>query len=85
MQCEEHSWFVKARLEDDNNHLTSLFWMRPSQIELWQKFYDVAINVNISQTNKYWMYLSLMIVIDNYTWFQIATMAVVLDETKETY
>ena len=46
LQREEHGWFVKARLEGEDNHLTGLFWMRPSQIELWQKFHDVAINDN---------------------------------------
>ncbi|CAG8779754.1 15966_t:CDS:2, partial [Rhizophagus irregularis] len=34
LQREEHGWFVKARLEGEDNHLTGLFWMRPSQIEL---------------------------------------------------
>jgi hypothetical protein len=66
MQREENGWFVEARVEGDDNHLTGLFWMRPSQIELWQKFHDVAINDNTSQTNKYRMYLSLTIVIDNH-------------------
>src|SRR6266516_7956333 len=85
LQREEHGWFVKARLEGEDNHLTGLFWMRPSKIELWQKFHDVTINDNTSQTNKYKMYLSLTIVIDNHARSRMAAMAVVSDETKETY
>ncbi|CAB4429888.1 unnamed protein product [Rhizophagus irregularis] len=85
MQCEENGWFVEARVEGDDNHLTGLFWMRPSQIELWQKFHDVAINDNTSQTNKYRMYLSLTIVIDNHARSRMAATAVVSNETKNTY
>ena len=48
LQREEHGWFVKARLEGEDSHLTGLFWMRPSQIELWRRFHDVAINDNTS-------------------------------------
>ena len=40
--------------------------MRLLQIELWQKFHDVAINNNIANTNKYQMYLSFTIVVDNH-------------------
>ncbi|CAB5360724.1 unnamed protein product [Rhizophagus irregularis] len=53
LQREEHGWFVEARLEGEDNHLTRLFWMRPSQIDLWQRFHDVVIYDNTSQTNKY--------------------------------
>ncbi|PKY60539.1 hypothetical protein RhiirA4_484364 [Rhizophagus irregularis] len=52
LQHEEHGWFVEARLEGEDNHLTELFWMRPSQIDLWQRFHDVAIYDNTSQINK---------------------------------
>ncbi|RHZ84002.1 hypothetical protein Glove_86g91 [Diversispora epigaea] len=62
LQHEEHGWFVEAQLEGEDNHLTGLFWMRPSQIDLWRKFHDVAINDNTAQTNKYHMYLSLTII-----------------------
>lgn len=85
LQHEEHGWFVEVRLEGEDNHLTRLFWMRPSQIDLWQRFHDVAIYDNTSQTNKYRMYLSLMIVVDNYTCSQMVATAVMSDETKETY
>ena len=85
LQREEHGWFVKARLEGEDNHLTGLFWMRPSQIELWQRFHDVVINDNTSQTNKYRMYLSLIIIVDNHAHSRMVTTAVVSDKTKETY
>lgn len=85
LQREEHGWFVKARLEGEDNHLTGLFWMRPSQIELWNRFHDVAINDNTSQTNKYRMYLSLTIIVDNHARSRMVATAVVSDETKETY
>ena len=85
LQREEHEWFVKAKLEGEDNYLTGLFWMRPSQIELWQRFHNVAINDNTSQTNKYRMYLSLTIIVDNHACSRMVTTAVVSDETKETY
>src|SRR5688572_32665320 len=85
LQREEHGWFVKARLEGEDNHLTGLFWMRPSQIELWRRFHDVAINDNTSQINKYRMYLSLTIIVDNHARSRMVATAVVSDETKETY
>ncbi|RHZ77301.1 hypothetical protein Glove_182g25 [Diversispora epigaea] len=84
-QREEHGWFVEARLEGEDNHLTGLFWMRPSQIDLWQRFHDVAINDNTAQTNKYHMYLSLTIIIDNHARSRMAATAVISDETKGTY
>ncbi|CAG8537475.1 12192_t:CDS:2, partial [Cetraspora pellucida] len=40
LQHEEHWWFIDVRLEGEDNHLTSLFWMRPSQIDLWRRFHD---------------------------------------------
>jgi hypothetical protein len=85
LQRKEYGWFVEARLEGEDNHLTGLFWMRPSQIDLWQRFHDVVINDNTSQTNRYRMYLSLMIVVDNHTRSRMVATAVVSDETKETY
>ncbi|PKY60528.1 hypothetical protein RhiirA4_484345 [Rhizophagus irregularis] len=84
-QYEEHGWFVEARLKGEDNHLTRLFWLRPSQIDLWQRFHDVMIYDNTSQINKYHMYLSLMIVVNNYTHSQMVATAIVSDETKETY
>jgi hypothetical protein len=85
LQREEHGWFVEAKLEGEDNHLTGLFWMRPSQIDLWQRFHDVVINDNTAKTNKYNMYLSLTIVVDNHARSRMAATAVVSDETKETY
>ncbi len=85
LQREKHGWFVEARLEGEDNHLTGLFWMRPSQIDLWQRFHDVVINDNTAKTNKYQMYLSLTIIVDNYARSRMVATAVVSDETKETY
>ncbi|CAB4442956.1 unnamed protein product [Rhizophagus irregularis] len=85
LQREEHGWFVEAKLEGEDNHLTGLFWMRPSQIDLWRRFHDVAINDNTAQTNRYRMYLSLTIIVDNNMRSRIAATAIVADETKETY
>jgi hypothetical protein len=81
----EEGWFVESRLEGEDNHLTGLFWMRPSQIDLWQKFHDIAINDNTAHTNKYHMHLSLTIIIDNHSRSQIAAIALISDETKESY
>jgi hypothetical protein len=44
---------VEARLEGEDNHLTNLFWMKPLQIKLWQKFQNVAINDNMSRASLY--------------------------------
>ena len=85
MQRKEHGWFVEARVEGEDNHLTGLFWMRPSQIDLWERFHDVVINDNTSKTNQYQMYLSLTIVVDNHGRSRMVATAVVSDETKETY
>src|ERR1043165_10159068 len=59
--------------------------MKLSQIKLWQKFHNVAINDNTSQTNKYRMYLSLTIIVDNHARSCMVATAIVSDETKETY
>ncbi len=59
--------------------------MKLSQIDLWCKFHDVAINDNTAQTNKYRMYLSLTIIVDNHARSRMVATAVVSDETKETY
>ncbi len=66
MQHKEHGQFVETRVKGEDNHLTSLFWMRPSQIDLQKRFHDIVINDNTSKTNQYQMYLSLTIVVDNY-------------------
>ncbi|CAG8793400.1 2118_t:CDS:2 [Cetraspora pellucida] len=39
---------VDAYMKGEDNHLTGLFWMRPSQIDLWRRFYNVAINDNMT-------------------------------------
>ncbi|CAB4482092.1 hypothetical protein RhiirA5_439515 [Rhizophagus irregularis] len=49
-----------------------------------QKFYDVAINDNTSQANKYQIYLSLTIVINNHAKSRMAATAVVSDKTKDS-
>src|SRR6266498_4517848 len=59
--------------------------MKLSQINLWCKFHDVAINDNTAQTNRYRMYLSLTIIVDNHARSRMAATALVSDETKEIY
>ncbi|RHZ90127.1 hypothetical protein Glove_7g15 [Diversispora epigaea] len=59
--------------------------MRPLQIDLWRKFHDVTINDNTAQINKYHMYLSLTIIVNNHIHSQMVATTVISNETKETY
>ncbi|RHZ82619.1 hypothetical protein Glove_107g2 [Diversispora epigaea] len=51
-------WKVAIKF-DDNNTLTHLFWMSPSQLELWYQFSDIVVQDVTCKTNRYDMALNV--------------------------
>jgi len=70
---------------DENKVLRRLFWMSPSQIELWAQYYDVIINDVTYKTNRYDIALSLFVTIDNHNCSRLVCQALVDDETTEAH
>src|SRR5438270_8677079 len=67
-KSNDPGWFLEFQLNDENR-LTRLFWMSPSQIALWLEYHDVVLNDNTAKTNRYNMPLSLflsLIIIPNH-------------------
>jgi len=83
-KLNDPGWFVEFQL-DQENRLTRLFWMSPTQIALWVEYHDVILNDNTAKTNRYNMPLSLFIAIDNNTRSRLVAQALVSDETTESY
>ena len=77
-------WFVEFQL-DQENRLTRLFWMSPTQIALWLEYHDVILNDNTAKSNRYQMPLSLFLAVDNNTRSRLVAQALVSDETTESY
>jgi len=77
-------WKVAIKF-DDNNTLTHLFWMSPSQIELWFQFSDVVIQDVTCKTNRYDMALSLFVIVDENRNIRLVAQALLIDETKESH
>ncbi|CAB5184916.1 unnamed protein product [Rhizophagus irregularis] len=76
---------IYIRHSGNECRLSGIFWMSPSQQELYQRFSDVVLNDNTCKTNKYNMYLSVLIVKDNYERFRNIANALVEDEMAFTY
>ena len=70
---------------DEAKILRRLFWMSPSQIELWIQYHDVIINDITYKTNRYNMALSLFVAIDNHNCSRLVCQALVDDETAEAH
>ena len=70
---------------DDNNTLTHLFWMSPSQIELWYRYSDIVIQDVTCKTNRYDMALSLFVILDENRNIRLVAQALLIDETKESH
>src|SRR5205085_4345783 len=83
-KSNDPGWFVEFQLNDENR-LTRLFWMSPSQIALWLEYHDVVLNDNTAKTNRYNMPLSLFLIVDNNTQSRLVAQSLVSDETVETY
>jgi hypothetical protein len=83
-KANDPGWFVEFQL-DENNRLTRLFWMSPTQITLWLEYHDVILNDNTAKTNRYQMPLSLFLAIDNNTRSRLVAQALMSDETTESY
>ena len=78
-------WKVFVRHTGKERRLSGIFWMSPSQQELYQRFYDVVLNDNTCKTNKYNMYLSVFMIKDNYGKFRNVANALVDNELSSTY
>jgi hypothetical protein len=84
-QRDEPGWFVEALIQGESNRLAGLFWMRPSQISLYQQFHDVVLNDNTHKSNRYNMYLSVTLVVDNHDRSRLVATALLSDETISSY
>ena len=82
---QDPRWKVFIRHSGNEFHLSGIFWMSPSQQELYQQFSDVVLNDNTCKTNKYNMYLSVFMIKDNYGRFRNVANALVEDELASTY
>ncbi|RHZ83189.1 hypothetical protein Glove_99g275 [Diversispora epigaea] len=77
-------WKVAIKF-DDNNTLTHLFWMSPSQLELWYQFSDIVVQNVTCKTNRYDMALSLFVILDENQNIRLIAQALLIDETKESH
>ncbi|RHZ44033.1 hypothetical protein Glove_772g17 [Diversispora epigaea] len=77
-------WKVAIKF-DDNNTLTHLFWMSPSQLELWYQFSDIVVQDVTCKTNRYDMALSLFVILDENQNIRLVAQALLIDETKESH
>jgi hypothetical protein len=77
-------WKVAIKF-DDNNTLTHLFWMSPSQLELWYQYSDIVIQDVTCKTNRYDMALSLFVILDGNRNIRLVAQALLIDETKESH
>jgi len=84
-QRDEPGWFVEALIQGESNRLAGLFWMRPSQLSLYQQFHDVVLNDNTHKSNRYNMYLSVTLVVDNHDRSRLVATALLSDETISSY
>jgi hypothetical protein len=83
-KSNDPGWFIEFKIDQDNR-LTRLFWMSPTQIAFWLEYHDVILNDNTAKTNRYQMPLSLFLAIDNNTKSRLVAQALVSDETTESY
>jgi hypothetical protein len=82
---QDPCWKVFIRHFGSEKQLSGIFWMSPSQQELYLRFSDVVLNDNICKINKYNMYLSVFMIKDNYGKFRNVANALVEDELASTY
>jgi hypothetical protein len=82
---QDSRWKIYVQHSGNEKRLSGIFWMSPSQQDLYQRFYDIVLNDNTCKTNKYNMYLSVFMVRDNYGKFRNVANALVEDELSSTY
>ena len=82
---QDPRWKVFIRHSGNECRLSGVFWMSPSQQELYQRFSDILLSDNTCKTNKYNMYLSVLMVKDNYGRFRNIANALIEDELSSTY
>ncbi|CAG8542181.1 3126_t:CDS:2, partial [Scutellospora calospora] len=62
-----------------------VFWISPTQQNLYQQFHNVVLNDNTCKTNKYNMYLSVFMIRDNSRRFRNMMNTLVEDELASIY
>lgn len=82
---QDPTWKVFVRHSGNEHRLSGVFWMSPSQQELYRRFSDIVLNDNTCKTNKFNMYLSVFMVKDNNGRFRNVANALVEDELSSTY
>ncbi|CAG8832163.1 651_t:CDS:2, partial [Gigaspora margarita] len=82
---QDPCWKVFVRHSGTERRLSGVFWMSPSQQELYRRFSDIVLNDNTCKTNKFNMYLSVFMVKDNHGKFRNVANALVEDELSSTY
>jgi len=82
---QDPNWKIFVRHSGNERRLSGIFWMSPSQQDLYRQFHDVVLNDNTCKTNKYNMYLSVFMIRDNYGKFRNVANALIEDEMASTY
>src|SRR5262249_38864609 len=84
-QKEKDPRWIIARGWDDDNTLTHLVWMTPSQVENWIKYSNCVINDVTHKTNRYGMALSLFVGLDNNMQNIVLAQGLLIDESKSSH
>jgi len=84
-QRENPEYHVDACFEGNDNHLVSLLWMSPSQIQVWARYRDVVLMDTTCKTNRYNMILVVLLAIDNHNRSRLVATALVSNETQTTF
>ena len=84
-QQENPAFHVDAQFEGEDNHLVRLCWMRPEQQVLWSRFHDIILLDTTAKTNRFSMILCVIILVDNYNRSHLAAIAILSDETRDSF
>ncbi|CAG8541922.1 19531_t:CDS:2, partial [Gigaspora rosea] len=84
-QKKEDSRWIVARDWDDDNTLTCLFWMTPSQVENWIQYSDCILNDVTHKTNRYGMGLSLFVGFNNNRQNILLAQGLLIDKIHESH
>ncbi|CAB5382954.1 unnamed protein product [Rhizophagus irregularis] len=75
----------KAHFDETDGRLTSIFWMFPTQKQLWLRYHDVVINDSTYKKNRYDLTLNIIVCIDCDNHTRLVACALVDDEIKATF
>lgn len=84
-QKEVDSRWVIYRGWDEDNTLTHLLWMTPSQVENWVRYSDCVINDVTHKTNRYGMALSLIVGFNNDRRNLLLAQGLLIDESLDSH